>query len=141
MMVTTIASQKGPTGTGTNDRHQHALAALALVTEPDLELVGREYQRLFSPHMRLVGFARQLCPLYAHQLAPGEFYAFDEKELLVQDLEESGDRVIAHVLFKGCHRPSQHSSAPDRWYAAHGIVVFRFAADQIDEAWAVLQWQ
>jgi hypothetical protein len=130
-------------GTSPASRLEVARQAIELVTEPDAEAQRAGVERLFAPSFQVFGPARDLCPHHAARaLNPIDYRAFEESVMSIQRMNESGDRVIAHVRFEGTHagtfcgRPGT-----GRRMSADGLLTLRIVNGQVEEAWSVLRWR
>lgn len=122
-------------------RADAARAALELIAEQDPARRDAGVRRLFAPSFRVSGPARDLCPPRARSLHPGDFEAFEHREVRVRELVESGDRVTAYIEFAGTRRGVFCDERVEgRRMHADGIVIMQFEGDLIAQAWAVLRW-
>lgn len=105
MTRTTIEATSGPAPAATQySRRDAAREAIEVIAERDPALMREAVERLYVPDFHANGPAQDLCPKHALSLRPGDFAPFEDREVAIRQILESGDRVTAYLEFAGTHR-------------------------------------
>ncbi len=121
---------------------RHAREAIELLGGNVVAAPGK-FSRLFTPDVRHYGPGRDFCTATALvQDQPETFAGFSDRSIVIHDLTQSGDRVLANVTFSGQHTADfRGCTASGERQTADALVVLRFEDGQIAVASSVLRWR